>query len=211
MAALPNRVPSAPFPVRRRARDAKRLAVLDTAAQLFLERTYGRTSLDDIAARLRITKPALYHYFGSKEAILLECYRRGSALIETSLEAIAAQPGPGLARVQAFIRSYAVIIMTVDLGRCIATLDDGELSPRARREVRGYKRAIDSRLRRLLEDGMRDGSVAPGDPKMAAFAIAGALNWIAAWYAPDGSCSADEIAESFARVFTRGLGAGPQP
>jgi AcrR family transcriptional regulator len=210
MAATPNRVPSAPFPVRSRARNAKRLAVLDTAAQLFLERTYGRTSLDDIAARLRITKPALYHYFGSKEAILLECYRSGSALIETSLEAIAAQPGPGLARVQAFIRSYAVIIMTVDLGRCIATLDDGELSPRARREVRGFKRAIDTRLRRLLEDGMADGSVAPGDAKMAAFAIAGALNWIAAWYAPDGPSSADEIAECFARVFTQGLSATPQ-
>lgn len=195
------------FAIRRRDRPGKRMAVLAAAARLFLQRSYSRTSLDDIARSLRITKPALYHYFGSKEAILLECYREGAALIEGSLDEIDADPGAGLTRVQAFIRAYAQIVMTVDLGRCIAGLDDGELSPRARREVRGYKRAIDTRLRGLVEAGMRDGSIYPGDAKMAGFAIAGALNWIATWYSPDGPLGSDEIAARFAQVLTLGLGA----
>ena len=63
--------------------------MLKTAAQMFLEKSYGRTSLDDVAKRLKVTKPALYHYFHNKEEILLGCYRWGTALIEESLNKIA--------------------------------------------------------------------------------------------------------------------------
>ncbi len=192
------------FPVRQRDRDRKRMTVLETAARLFLEQSYSRTSLNDVAVRLHITKPALYHYFRSKEEILLECYRVGAALIGESLDKITTSSGSGLEKVQAFIRSYAKI-MAVDFGRCVARLDDGELSPAARAEVRGYKREIDARLRRLIEAGIADGSIASCDSKMASFAIAGAVNWIGTWYAPDGTLTADAIAVHFARLLTEGI------
>jgi hypothetical protein len=51
------------FADRRRDPDGKREAILRTSVQLFLERSYGRTALNDIAEKLNITKPALYHYF----------------------------------------------------------------------------------------------------------------------------------------------------
>jgi AcrR family transcriptional regulator len=65
------------FADRRRDPETKREAVLQTAAQLFLEKSYSRTSMNDLAERLNITKPALYHYFHNKEEVLLECYRLG--------------------------------------------------------------------------------------------------------------------------------------
>ncbi len=197
-------MPSQTFPVRQRDRDRKRLTVLETAARLFLEQSYSRTSLNDVALRLHITKPALYHYFHSKEEILLECYRMGAALIGESLDKIANSSGSGFDKVQAFIRSYANI-MAVDFGRCVARLDDGELSPEARAEVRKYKREIDGRLRRLIEDGIADYSISPCDSKIAGFAIAGAVNWIGTWYAPEGPLAADEIAAHFARLLTEGI------
>ena len=43
------------------------------------------------------------------------------------------------------------------------------------------------------------------DPKMAAFAIAGSLNWIGHWFKRDGSNSADAIAEEFSERLTTGL------
>src|SRR5690242_17962577 len=94
------------FTSRRRDPASKREAVLQTAAQLFLEKSYGRTSLNDVAERLNITKPALYHYFHNKEEILLECYRWGCGLIEESLAEIAGRCGTGLEKVTAFIYSY---------------------------------------------------------------------------------------------------------
>ena len=192
------------FADRRRDPATKREAVLKTAAQLFLEKSYGRTSLNDVADRLNITKPALYHYFNNKEDILLECYRLGVGLIEEILNEIADHCGTGLQKVEAFIQSYAGV-MTVNFGRCVMRLDEGDLTSDARAEVRTYKRKIDRRLRSFIQDGIEDGSIAPCDTKIAAFSIAGALNWICMWYEPDGALSPEEIARQFARTLTQGL------
>jgi AcrR family transcriptional regulator len=192
------------FSNRRRDPETKRDAVLQTAAQLFLEKSYGRTSLNDVAERLRITKPALYHYFQNKEEILLECYRLGTGMIGEILNDIAARCGTGLEKVQAFIHSYANV-MTVNFGRCVMRLDEGDLSSAAFAEVRAYKRKIDRRLRSFIQEGIDDGSIAPCDPKIAAFAIAGALNWICVWYEPSGPLSPEEIASQFTRMLTQGL------
>jgi len=192
------------FASRRRDPASKREAVLKTAAELFLEKSYARTSLNDVAERLNITKPALYHYFHNKENILLGCYRWGGALIEGSLDQIAGRCRTGLEKVEAFIYSYANV-MTVNFGRCVMRLDEGDLSREARAEVRARKRKIDRRLRSFIQEGIQDGSIAPCDPKIAAFSIAGALNWICMWYEPEGALSPKEIARQFARTLTQGL------
>jgi AcrR family transcriptional regulator len=192
------------FASRRRDHVNKREAVLKTAAQMFLEKSYRRTSLDDVAKRLSITKPALYHYFHNKEEILLECYSWGTRLIEASLTEIVGHCGTGIEKVEAFIYSYAGV-MTLNFGRCVMRLDEGDLSSKAREEVHAYKQKIDRRLRSFIQEGIVDGSVAPCDPKIAVFSIAGALNWICMWYEPAGTLSAEEIASQFARILTQGL------
>jgi AcrR family transcriptional regulator len=198
------------FASRRRDPATKREAVLQTAAQLFLEKSYSRTSLNDVAERLHITKPALYHYFHNKEEILLECYRLGTGLIGDILNEIAAQGGTGLQKVEAFIYSYSNV-MTINFGRCVMRLDDGDLSNEALAEVRSYKRKIDRRLRSFIQEGIEDGSIAPCDVKIATFAIAGAVNWICKWYEPSGALSPEEIATQFARTLTQGLAARRRP
>src|ERR1017187_10248153 len=199
--------PHKAFADRRRDPSAKRKAVLKTAAQLFLEKSYGRTSMNDMAERPNITKPALYHYFDNKEDILVECYRLGVGLIDETLGDIADRRGTGLQKVEAFVRSYATV-MTVNFGRCVMRLDEGDLTEDARMEVRAYKRKIDRRLRSFIQEGIADGSIAPCDTKIAAFSIAGSLNWICMWYEPDGPLSPGEIATQFARILTQGLAAG---
>ena len=196
--------PRKAFANRRRDPATKREAVLKTAAELFLEKSYGRTSMNDVADRLRITKPALYHYFHNKEEILIECYRLGVGLIEEILNEISIHGGNGLQKVEAFIHSYANV-MTRNFGRCVMRLDEGDLTEEARTEVRGYKKKIDRRLRSFLQEGIEDGSIVPCDTKIAAFSIAGALNWICMWYEPDGALSPEEIATQFARTLTGGL------
>jgi AcrR family transcriptional regulator len=198
------------FVNRRRDPATKREAILQTAAQLFLEKSYGRTALNDVAERLNITKPALYHYFHNKEEILLECYRWGTGLIEDGLNTIAGHCGTGLEKVEAFIYAYADV-MTVNFGRCVMRLDEGDLSSKALAEVRTYKRKIDRRLRSFIQEGIEDGSIIPCDPKLAAFAIAGAVNWICMWYEPAGALSGEEIASHFARTLTQGLARRAQP
>lgn len=44
--------------------------ILETAERLFLERGFHATTMQDVADRLDITKPALYYHFSSKAEIL---------------------------------------------------------------------------------------------------------------------------------------------
>jgi hypothetical protein len=51
--------------------------VLRAAVQMFNEKGFHQTSLDDVAARLGISKPTIYHYLGNKDQVLLECVTAG--------------------------------------------------------------------------------------------------------------------------------------
>lgn len=200
------------FHVREQRRlDIKRDAVLQTAAQLFLETGYRKTSMSQLAARLNITKPALYYYFRNKEELLIECYRAGIESIEGALNRALDCPGDGLCKVQAYIQAYATAIVSVDFGRCVATLDDSELSDQARRQVRTLKRRIDAAIQGYVQEGIGDGSIAPCNPKMASFAVAGAINWIGTWYRPGGSLGVQEIVSEFMHILISGLGHRDRP
>ena len=193
------------FADRRRNPDGKREAVLHTAVRMFLDRSYARTSMNDVATQLNITKPALYHYFRNKEEILLEIYRLGTDLIDDMLDGIEADEKPGLDKVADFIEGY-IRIVSGDFGRAVIRLDDGELSKTARKEVRGRKREIDHRLRAIIDCGIEDGSIAPCDAKIAAFILAGSVNWMASWYEPAGPMDLPAISAQYIRMLSTGLG-----
>ncbi len=196
--------PWTPFEDRRRARDEKRDAVLRMAVRMFLEEGYHRTPLAKVADRLNITKPALYNYFRSKEEILHELYRIGAEQYETSFGRVERGEGDGLHKLRALIRAY-VHIITTDSGMCFARLDDRELGEEARAQVRRSKRRYDTAFRAQIAAGVDDGSIRPCNPKLAAFAIIGALNGIADWYRAGGELSVEAIAEEFALTLTDGL------
>src|SRR6188472_3016567 len=95
--------PWLPFESRRRARDEKREAVLQTAVQLFLEQGYHRATLNEVAERLNITKPALYNYFRGKDEILFECWALGQERAEDCIAEINAGGGSGLSKLRKLI------------------------------------------------------------------------------------------------------------
>ena len=193
------------FQARQRNQDIKRDAVLQTAAHMFLEQGYRRTSMSELAKRLQITKPALYYYFHNKEQILVECYRAGITLIETLLDKALVSRGTGLTKIKAYIEAYARSVLLYDFGRCVTMLDENELSIETRKEVRALKRRIDATIRAYIEEGLADKSIAPCDAKLASFAMSGAINWIGTWYKPSGPLSAFEIAGHFTQLLTEGL------
>lgn len=199
-----------PFETRRRDRDGKREAVLRAAVQLFLRDGYHRATLNDVADQLNITKPALYNYFRGKDEILFACWMMGQHAFFAFSARIDAAAGTGLDKLRQLIRSYATL-MTTDYGRCLVRFDVRDLAPRDAAVVRAAKRRIDAIFRRLVEHGIADGSIAPCEPKLTAFALAGSLNWIGHWYQPEGPLGADAIAASYAEQLTKGLVPAAKP
>ena len=185
--------PRAPVSPRERQREAKRNAVLQAAAQLFNERGFHATSLDDIAARLNVTKPTLYYYVKNKDEILLQCVGQGLAMMLEGIDASRAAGGQAVDQLITCMQVYARIV-TQDFGMCLIRVGDEQLPPEARRELRRLKSAVDQEFRRLVAEGVAEGSLAPCDPKMTAFVIAGALSWIGRWYQPGGQYTPEQVA-----------------
>lgn len=50
----------------------KRADILRAAEELFLAQGYPGTSVDEVAARARVSKPTIYAHFGGKEALFVE-------------------------------------------------------------------------------------------------------------------------------------------
>jgi len=189
---------------RLRQRELKREAVILAAARAFAARGYHNTSLDDLAASLKVTKPTLYLYVQNKEAMLFECFRAGLEQIQVSLDESERATGPARERLFAFIRSYAAAIVG-DFGWCMLRAEDQHLGAAMSRRIKLLKAGIDRRMRALIEAGVADGSIRECDPRMTAFALAGALNWMGHWYREDASLKPPEIADRFIDVFNRGL------
>jgi AcrR family transcriptional regulator len=185
-------------------REAKRRAVLQTAVQMFNERGFHATSLEDVAARLGISKPTIYHYLGNKDQVLLECLSFGLEQLRAAAEASRKQPGPGVERLRSFLRRYAEVNMS-EFGRCVIKTGEECLAPESAERLRGLKRQIDAAMRELIEEGIADGSIAPADPMLLAFTLAGALNWPARWYKENGKTSAEEFASAMVDVLTKGF------
>ncbi len=191
-------------PDREQQRKTKRQAVLSAAAQLFNERGFHATSLDDIAARLHVSKPTLYYYVKNKDEILLGCVRQGLDMMLDCIEDSRCAGGKAVDQLLTCMRVYGRIV-TMDFGMCLIRVGDEQLPDDSRNELRRLKGEIDHEFRRLVAMGVREGSIAPCDPKMTAFVIAGALSWIGRWYQPGGDYSPDEIVQQCISTLCAGI------
>lgn len=189
---------------REQARALKREAVLRTAAQLFNEKGYAASTLDEVAERLGVSKPTVYYYVDSKDAILFACVRTGLQLLEDAVREVEAAGGRAIDKLEAAMRQY-VAIVTMDFGRCVIRVGEDPLPPERRAELRRVKAGLDRVFRELVRQGIAEGSIVPCDPKIAAFAIAGAMSWVGRWYDPAGPLDAEAVAGQTIGLLLRGL------
>jgi AcrR family transcriptional regulator len=184
-------------------RQRRRGEILDAALDAFRERGYHATTLDHIAARLGVRKTALYHYFPDKEAILYECHRASLDELDRILRGTRGLKSVA-ERLRAVVREHVRIMIETLKGSPLA-FEVTALSPARQKEVIAARDRYERHLRRLIGQGIRDGSFRTVDPKLATFAILGAINWIARWYNPEGPLQAPEVGAEFADHLVGGL------
>jgi hypothetical protein len=79
------------------------------------------------------------------------------------------------------------------------------LAPRHQSEVITARDRYEQALREIVRAGIAAGEFRAVDPKIAVFAVLGAINWIARWYTPRGSVQPPELGAQFADTLVRGL------
>lgn len=191
-------------------RDAKRLAILRSAAKIFNERGYHRTSVADVAEALGVSKPFLYYYLRNKEDILFECSRIATEQLTDVLEATRTADASGWQKLEMLFRGYAQV-MTTDFGIClIRNSAPGALPPASWAKLRGGRRRLNKEVERIVALGIADGSIRSCDPRVVSFAMFGAFNWLTFWFQSGGPMRPETIADYFLQIFARGVAAGGQ-
>ena len=177
--------------------------VLRAAARLFSEQGFRQATLEDVAAALNVTRPALYHYARSKDELVAKCLEIAVAEIEAAIET-ARQHRTGREQVAVFFRRYAEIICD-DFGRCFVLINrreyDSELQEMDRRHQRRYDRAV----REMVQAGVADGSLRHVDPADVSRALFGAINGVPLWFKAGGRRTPGRIADDFLTLLLAGL------
>ena len=129
-------------------REAKRLAILRSAAKIFNERGFHRTSVADVAEALGVSKPFLYYYLQNKEDILFECSRIATEELHAVLDEVRKADLPGWPKLEMLFRGYAKV-MTTDFGIClIRNSVPGALPRESWDKLRGGRRRLKGRRAR---------------------------------------------------------------
>lgn len=178
--------------------------IMAVAARLFREKGYRATTMDDIAAELNVTKPALYYYIDNKHDLLYAICESAIERLMEGAKRIMEEEGSVEEKLQRLIRWHVNMFSTHGDVIAVYLAEEGELPPEKRTFIRGMSREYESYYRRLLEEGIREGKFREVDVPMAVRAISGMCNWLSVWFRPDGKYSADEIAEIFHDLFLWG-------
>lgn len=191
----------------REKRERRRTHILHSALRAFRRKGYHATTLDDIAEELGVRRTALYHYFPDKEAILYACHLEALAELRRILREARAGFDSAGERLRYIVREH-VRVMTDTLEGSPLAFEVTELSPRHHAAVIADRDRYERGVREIVEEGMRTGEFRAADPKIATFAILGAINWIARWYRPEGAIHSPELGTQFADHLVAGLTCG---
>jgi AcrR family transcriptional regulator len=178
----------------------KRDRIVDAAADLFYERGFTRTTLDDVAERLGVTKPFIYHGFGSKTALLAEICTRGVQAALSEIEQVQALGLPPAEALRRFLPRYVAAVLRAQKKIAINLREEKNLEPADAERLAALRQHFMARVESLLREGRDSGVIRVADPRIAAFTLVGAASWTTFWYNPGGTLSSDVIAQRMADV-----------
>ena len=175
--------------------DSARGKLLQTAAHLFRNKGFERTTVRDLASAVGIQSGSIFHHFKSKDdilrAVMEETIRYNTALMRAAL----AEADNVRERVLALIRCELQSIMG-GTGEAMAVLvyEWRSLSPDGQRHVLALRDTYEDLWLEVLGRAKEAGYIR-GDVPITRRFLTGALSWTTTWFRAEGSLSLDELAE----------------
>jgi AcrR family transcriptional regulator len=183
-------------------RESRRRRLLGAALELFAERGFHDTSVDEVVAAARTSKSAFYVYFESKE----DCFRmlleqEGGALIQAVTAGAASARGH-----RARLREGIFVFVRTCCARHRVTrllLVEGVGLSESIERVRGrlhadFAELVEAEVRR----GQADGEFLGADPVVYGRAVVGAVNEAVGWSLTGGGpTDPDRLAGQLCRIF----------
>lgn len=182
----------------------RRDSILRASAEVFRRRGYNRATIEDVAAELFLTKAGVYHYFSSKQEILDGLCDRAMTAAEQAVElAVEAETEP-LPRVRLMLESYTTAVMQEPAFTVLMRHLD-EVSEASLADLQRRRKIIESKLRRTIDEGIKTGIFDTADSGVAVFGMLGAINWMYAWFQPEGRRTPEEVRDILVTLVLNGI------
>jgi len=190
-----------------------RQEILRTAARLFQQQGYDGTSMNDVAAALKLSKGGLYHHFQSKDEILFNLMNHAMDITEEQVIAPVKSIANPEDRLRALIRRHiGVVLSERDREITVMLHENHPLTPALRKRINARKKDYVHFVENLIGEVQAQravGSNASSSKKTvthraAAFALLGMINWIYQWYRPEGSLQEESLVQQYTEIFFQG-------
>jgi AcrR family transcriptional regulator len=179
--------------------------ILDAAAQIFSQKGYHGTSMQDIALAVHLQKASLYYHVSSKQEILFDLLNRAlDILIERVSTAIQEVDSPE-DKLRCAMTAYLGTLADHQNLAAILLLEHRSLEPDYKDRHISRRDRFEQVWRDLILEGKEKGVFTCNDASLSARALLGVMNWAVTWFRKDGELSSGEIAGQFADIFLHGL------
>jgi len=178
----------------------KRERIVAAAVDLFYRNGYGKTTLEQVANELQVTKPFIYAHFSSKNELLVEICSRAIRLAHESLNRAMAQDASATERLETVVRDFLRAVLNHQPHAMIFSREEKELEQKDREAINLLRRDFDRRLVELINLGVCAGEFEVADVQLAALAIGGIVGWAPVWFRQNGRLSLEEVASHLASL-----------
>jgi AcrR family transcriptional regulator len=161
--------------------------------------------MQDIADALGTSRPALYHYFSSKDEILARLIDGLADSAERAIDGVAAFEGPADRRLHALVTALiGPIAESPGRFRLIHT-SDATMSFDTQGRMRLIERKVVHAISDTIAEGIKVGLFKRFDQRIATFTVLGMINWVAWWHSPADAASTQESCKSIADLAVASL------
>jgi AcrR family transcriptional regulator len=184
-----------------------RQEILRTAARLFQQRGYDATSMNDVAAALKLSKGGLYHHFQSKDEILFEIMNHAMEITQERVLNPVRAIGDPAERLRALIRLHIEVVLSPrDREITVMLHENHPLPPALRKRINVRKKDYIHFVENLMGEVQKSRNAKSAvSPRAAAFALLGMINWIYQWYKPEGELQANNLIPQFTELVFGGI------
>jgi AcrR family transcriptional regulator len=177
-----------------------REAIHEAAVELFAARGYHATSMRAIANAADVQPAAIYHWYPSKEAILVQLQDDFmDELTGRVVESVAKHERPAL-RLAAAVREHVVFHGIHSRAAFVTDSEIRALTPRPRRALIAQRDAYQELFGEMIADGISDGSLHATHANVATYAILLQCTGAALWFDPGGPLGLDEVADAYVEL-----------
>jgi AcrR family transcriptional regulator len=186
--------------------DFPRNRVFEIAAEVFHRKGYDNTSMSDVAAAAGLTKAGLYHHISSKESLLYTVLDYGLDLTQAYVLEPLEHISDPLERLKTMIDLHLRLVLQERNLEVTGLLHECKtLSPSDRAKINRRKKHYVHIATAVIAEVTKKYNVQDVDPKLAAYALLGMLNWTYQWYRTSGSNTREEIVQTFQQIFLQGI------